>query len=244
MKITAVLLSTEPNGFDGLVRDYGETHRYDLSGIDADPSRENARLGFSHFSGVDPSLDSFRVPIGNRRRFLILDTTTPTNSLLFITNDYRSAKAPEVMAAMDSVRPVMDPPELNPYAAWIGTFDLDKADSATSCDPDMDGLNNAQEFYFNTNPTDALSRPHIRIEGRPSAGLALHHTHRRDHTGVDAWIEVSDDLVNWDRPDIPNEAITVEPQADGSVHSTLWLQAIPSETPTPTQVFRIAVGVR
>ncbi len=240
--VVSVLLSTEPEGFDGLVQDFAETHRFDLGGLDSDSMRENVRLGFSHFSGIDPELDSFRVPIGNRRRFVVLDTTTPENEVLFVTNDYRSAKSAEVMAAIESVTPDTGiQPGDDAYALWLSSFGL--SDEAGD-DPDADGLSNELEFIFNSDPLDAgaLSGPQVRLQS--DLGRVLEYQGRLDLGGLQTWMEFSQDLRTWHPLDVPETAMLVTPLADGeSQRTTVLLDMVKTANVASAPGLHFRIGV-
>ncbi len=106
--MVSVLLGTETEGFDFGITAFRDAHRYDLAGVDAvvdAGDQTQIRDGFSVFSGQPPERNSFQVPIGDRRRFIIIDGYA-NFEIKLITNDYRSSRAEEVRAIIDAIEPV------------------------------------------------------------------------------------------------------------------------------------------
>lgn len=107
-------------------------------------------------------------------------------------------------------------------------------------DADSDGSSNLNEFCFGSNPTNALSRPNLRINYTLSGGLRRPvMTYRRHSGGAYGYgIEASADLTHWsDAAGL--SSIVVAPLFDGTGTATVtavldW----PIASPT-NRVFRL-----
>ena len=95
-------------------------------------------------------------------------------------------------------------------------------DATGDQDADSDGASNLNEFCFGSNPTNALSRPNLRISYTLSGGLRRPvMTYRRHSGGAFGYgIEASADLTPWSDAD-PLSSITVTPLFDGTGTATV-----------------------
>jgi len=101
-------------------------------------------------------------------------------------------------------------------------------------DADTDGASNLNEFCFGSNPTNALSRPNVRISYTLSGGLRRPVLTYRRHAGgaYGYWIEASTDLSQLsDATGI--SSVLIVPSYDGTGTATItagldWPVAAPA----------------
>ena len=61
----------------------------------------------------------------------------------------------------------------NPVQTWAGSYGLSGASAGASADPDGDGFNNAQEYAFGLNPTNASGSPAVLSQGSSQVKLTF-----------------------------------------------------------------------
>jgi hypothetical protein len=95
-------------------------------------------------------------------------------------------------------------------------------DATGDQDADADGASNLNEFYFGSNPTNALSRPNLRISYTLNGGLRRPVlTYRRHSGGASAYgLEASADLSLWSDA-IGVSSVSLTPFYDGTGTATV-----------------------
>ena len=102
-------------------------------------------------------------------------------------------------------------------------------------DTDGDGVSNLMEFYTGTRPDDSSSvaRPSVNIveDGEGNKFFMLKMSPSPSAQGVNVYVELSDDLINWQ-----SAKNIVEWQKQGPVMSAILLKSINSSRSTYLRV--------
>ena len=101
-------MSIEPEGFDQSVISFLDQIGFDhaaLDLVDDGGTRTSIRSGFSYYSGFPAETTPSRVPTGERRRFVILNTQPGEGQyeILYISANYSNSQADTIRAIIDSV---------------------------------------------------------------------------------------------------------------------------------------------
>ena len=212
----SLLLSIEPDGFDGTIRDFVDTNGFDQGGVDCvleGNQRDQVREGFSYYTG----LPSSRVPRSSaqRRAFLILNGVTDSAShdpwkLLYFSQSYGSGVKDEVLGHINSIMPGDGggPGGLT-FSVWLNDNGL-PADTSVSGDADGDGLSNGVEFYLDRPPLATELQP-LSIARVDETQVSVSYTMGQNREGVIASLEGSDDCITWSTVDVPAKDWVITP---------------------------------
>lgn len=154
--IRSIALSTEPFSAVSNMPSIAANNGYDAWGLDADANRANPRRLLGYYR--DGSITSNT--LGNdRRRVVVLNLVDGSASheyreILLNMNQFGSSNYASARAAINAVAPA--PSELS-FDQWRSGQTLPVDLNGLDDDPDRDGLANALEFYFGTDPTAADS---------------------------------------------------------------------------------------
>ncbi|MDW8349745.1 MAG: S8 family serine peptidase [Verrucomicrobiae bacterium] len=125
------------------------------------------------------------------------------------------------------------------YTAWAA-LKLGNPAASTLDDPDADGLNNLQEYAFNTNPTVSEPAPwqvaEIIVSGQPY--LSITYPRRQSPTDLIYTVELSNDLQNWTTGAVLQSTTLVDPQLN--LMSDVVRDSLPSSA-QPRKFMRIKV---
>lgn len=171
--------------------------------------RTAIRESFAYYSGQSAA---FIPSLSLRRQFVVLDGTDGFR-VLYNTNDFTSAKAPEVLEAIHSVTLEGVVGEGLTYAMWAIREELPTVLASPEQDADGDGMANLVEFYFDTPPKVKGASP-VAWSGS-EAGYQLSFPDGKDRSGVEVEVEFSDDLETWEALAVDEGQWTRE-QGEGS----------------------------
>ncbi len=90
-------------------------------------------------------------------------------------------------------------PGMGEFIGWLGQHGLPTDGSGDATDPDLDGLNNGQEWQADTDPTNSLSvlriesiaaGPPVEVQFSVSSSNRLYTLHRATNLDAAPWISV------------------------------------------------------